>query len=251
MDIKIYDKLAKKYDLATKIVSFGIEELWRWMFKREIKKHIKNGVLLDVASATGEMARVMDFDKMYLIEPSSEMVKVIVEKFEKEGYKKENFEVVFQERPHIKMKKGNKEVIIIQDTAENVKLEEKADLITAFMALRNFDDLKKGIKNLDSQLKEGGYFAIVEMVKSNSVIAKPILWYMNNIVPLIAGFLVGMKEEYKLLGKSIDSLKEEEILKNFEKYEIIKKQKLIFPIATMIIMRKDEKDTKRKNNGQD
>ncbi|WP_457563252.1 class I SAM-dependent methyltransferase, partial [Caminibacter pacificus] len=72
MDIKIYDKLAKKYDLATKIVSFGIEELWRCMFKREIKKHIKNGVLLDVASATGEMARVLDFDKMYLVEPSSE-----------------------------------------------------------------------------------------------------------------------------------------------------------------------------------
>jgi ubiquinone/menaquinone biosynthesis C-methylase UbiE len=242
MDIKIYDKLAKKYDFATKIVSFGIEELWRWMFKREIKKHIKNGVLLDVASATGEMAMAMDFDKMYLVEPSSEMIKVIVEKFEKEGYKKENFEVIFQERPHIKMKKGKKEVIIIQDTAENVILEEKVDLITAFMALRNFDDLKKGIKNLDSRLKKGGYFAIVEMVKSNSVIAKFILWYMNNIVPLIAGLIVGMKEEYKLLGKSIDSVSDEEILKCFKGYEMITEKKMIFPIAMMIIMRKHERE---------
>ncbi|WP_456471226.1 class I SAM-dependent methyltransferase [Caminibacter sp.] len=239
MDIKIYDKLAQKYDLATKIVSFGIEELWRWMFKREIKKYIKNGMLLDVASATGEMARVMDFDKMYLVEPSSEMVKVIVEKFEKKGYKKEDFEVVFEESPHIKMKKGEKEVVIIQNTAENVKLPEKVDLITAFMALRNFDDLQKGIKNLDSNLKNGGIFAIVEMVKSDSLFAKFILWYMNNIVPLIAGIFTGMKQEYKLLGKSIDSLKEEDILKNFKNYKIIKKQKLIFPIATMIIMRKD------------
>jgi ubiquinone/menaquinone biosynthesis C-methylase UbiE len=242
MDIKIYDKLAKKYDLATKIVSFGIEELWRWMFKKEIKKHIKNGILLDVASATGEMARVMDFDKMYLIEPSSEMIKVIVEKFEKEGYKKENFEVIFQERPHIKMKKGKKEVIIIQDTAENVILEEKVDLITAFMALRNFDDLEKGVKNLSSKLKNGGYFAIVEMVKNESFLAKIILWYMNNIVPLIAGLMVGMKEEYKLLGKSINALSEKEILRHFDGYEIIKKQKLIFPIATMIIMRKNERE---------
>ncbi len=239
MDIKIYDKLAQKYDLATKIVSFGIEELWRWMFKRGIKKYIKNGMLLDVASATGEMARAMDFDKMYLVEPSSEMVKVIVEKFEKKGYKKKDFEVVFEESPHIKMKKGEKEVVIIQNTAENVKLPEKVDLITAFMALRNFDDLQKGIKNLDSNLKNGGIFAIVEMVKSDSLFAKFILWYMNNIVPLIAGIFTGMKQEYKLLGKSIDSLKEEDILKNFKNYKIIKKQKLIFPIATMIIMRKD------------
>ncbi len=241
MDVKIYDKLAKKYDLATKIVSFGIEELWRWMFKRELKKHIKNGVLIDVASATGEMARAMDFDKMYLIEPSSEMVKVIVEKFESLGYKKENFEVIFEEIPAIKLKKSKKEVIIIQDTAENVKLPEKADLITAFMALRNFDDLEKGIKNLDKYLKPGGYFGIVEMVKSESIIAKLILWYMDNVVPLIAGLLVGMKEEYKLLGKSITALKEEDILKCFKNYSIIKKKKLIFPIATMIITRKNER----------
>ena len=40
MDVKIYDKLAKKYDLATKIVSFGIEELWRWIFAKNIKKLI-------------------------------------------------------------------------------------------------------------------------------------------------------------------------------------------------------------------
>ena len=43
------------------------------------------------------------------------------------------------------------------------------------------------------------------------------MWYMNNIVPLIAGVLLGMKKEYKLLGKSINSLSEEEILNKFEK----------------------------------
>lgn len=240
MDVKIYDKLAKRYDLATKIVSFGIEELWRWMFAKEIKKHIKNGILIDVASATGEMARVLDFDRMYLIEPSAEMVKVIVEKFQKLGFKKEDFEVVFEESPHIRMKKGQKEIIIIQDTAENVKIEEKADLITAFMALRNFDDLEKGMENLKKSLKPGGYFAIVEMVKSDSLFAKLILWYMNKIVPLIAGMMLGMKEEYKLLGKSIDTLKEDEIIKNLKGFGIVKKQKLIFPIATLIIAKKDD-----------
>jgi len=243
MDVKIYDKLAKKYDLATKIVSFGIEEVWRWMFKKELKKHIKNGTLIDVASATGEMAKAMDFDTMYLIEPSSEMVKIIVEKFENLGYKRENFEVIFEEIPAIKLKKDKKEVIIIQKSAENVKLPQKADIITAFMAIRNFDDLEKGIKNLDRYLKEGGYFGIVEMVKSESFLAKLIMWYMENVVPVIAGLLVGMKEEYKMLGKSINSLSEDDIISHFKNYKIIKKTKLIFPIATMIIMRKNEKNS--------
>ena len=78
------------------------------------------------------------------------------------------------------------------------------------------------------------------MVKSNNIFAKIIFWYMNNIVPLIAGMLVGMKEEYKLLGKSIESLEEEDIIRYFN-YKIITKKKLIFPFASMIIMRKDER----------
>jgi len=241
MDIKIYDKLAKKYDLATKIVSFGIEEVWRWYFIKSIKKYIQNGSMIDLASATGEMSKI-GFDKIYFIEPSREMIKIMVEKFKKQGFKEESFEVQFQEREYIKLKKGKKEYIIVPSTAEEFEIGEKADLITAFMAFRNFDDLLKASKNIKKHLKNGGYLAIVEMVRDESLISKLILWYMNKIVPLIAGFLVGMREEYKLLGQSITSLKEEDILKNFEDFEILKKQKLLFPIASMIIMRKNARE---------
>ena len=237
MDIKIYDKLAKKYDLATKIVSFGIEEVWRKIFIKNIKKHIKNGSLIDLASATGEMARGLDFDKVYLIEPSHEMNIISTEKLKNKSEKCEEWRM---ENGKWRIKCSKKEIIVIQDTAENFNIDEKADLITAFMAFRNFDDIKKASENIDRHLKNGGYLAIVEMVKSDSFLAKLILWYMNNIVPLIAGVLVGMKQEYKLLGKSIDSLKEEDIIKNFKDYEIITKKKLLFPIASMIIMRKND-----------
>ena len=241
MDIKIYDKLAKKYDLATKIVSFGIEELWRWMFVGEIKKHIKNGVLIDVASATGEMAIALDFDEMYLIEPSREMNFISSEKLKMKNEKCEEWRIEnLPNQPEWRIKCGKKEIIIIQDTAENFRLEKKADLVTAFMALRNFDDLTKGVENIKNHIKPGGYFAIVEMVKSDSFLAKLILLYMNKIVPLIAGVMFGMKKEYKLLGKSIDSLNEEDLLKSLKGFSIVKKQKLIFPIATLIIAKRDD-----------
>ncbi|EDM24609.1 class I SAM-dependent methyltransferase [Caminibacter mediatlanticus] len=241
MDIKIYDKLARRYDLATKIVSFGIEEIWRKVFIRTIRKFIKNSVMIDLASATGEMAKV-GFDKIYFVEPSREMIKVMIEKFKSKGFKEEKFEVQFQERPYFKLKKENKEYIIISSTAEEFAINEKADLITAFMAFRNFDDIKRASENIDKHLKNGGYLAIVEMVKNDSLFSKLILWYMNNIVPLIAGVLVGMKEEYKLLGRSIDSLNEEKILENFKDYDILVNKKLFFPIAKMYIMRKNERE---------
>jgi len=243
MDVKIYDKLAKKYDLATKIVSFGIEEIWRKIFIREIKKHIKNGVLIDLASATGEMAK-LDFDKIYLVEPSRAMNEIAMQKLRMENGEWRKLSSSEFQVPSWKIKCGKKEIIIIQDTAENFNIDEKADLITTFMAFRNFDDIKKASETIDKHLKNGGYLAVVEMVKSDSLFAKLILWYMNNIVPLIAGVLVGMKQEYKLLGKSIDSLSQEDIIKNFKDYEIVTKKKLLFPIASMVIMRKnDTKDS--------
>ena len=194
MDIKIYDKLAKKYDLATKIISFGIEEVWRWVFVKEIKKLIKNGILIDVASATGEMAKKLNFKEMYLIEPSEEMNKIALKKLSN-GCKIEKFEKKY------KILCKDKKIEIIRETAEEFKIEKKADLITAFMAIRNFDNIQKEINNLKLHLKNGGYIAIVEMVKSNFLFAKLILCYMNNVAPLIAGLLFGMKRNISCLIK--------------------------------------------------
>jgi demethylmenaquinone methyltransferase/2-methoxy-6-polyprenyl-1,4-benzoquinol methylase len=223
--------------------------VWRWMFIRKIKKFIKNGIMVDVASATGEMAKTV-FDKIYFIEPSAEMVKIIINKLKiknekckvfvmKNGKWKMENEKLKMTNEKWKIECGNKEYIIIQDTAENFIIDEKADLITSFMGLRNFDNLKKGMDNLTAHLKDGGFCAIVEMVKSDSIMAKIIMWYMNKIVPLIAGMVLGMKEEYKLLGKSVNSLDEEDILKNLKGYEIVMKEKLIFPVATLIIAKKN------------
>ena len=233
MDIKIYDKLATKYDFATKIISFGIEEVWRWIFVKEIKKLIKDGILIDVASATGEMAKKLNFKEMYLIEPSQEMNKIALKKLSN-GCKIEKFEKKY------KILCKDKKIEIIKDIAEEFKIEKKVDLITAFMAIRNFDNIQKGINNLKFHLKKGGYVAIVEMVKSDFIFAKLILWYMNNIVPLIAGLLFGMKKEYKLLGKSINNLDESDIIKNLEGFEIVKQKKLFF-IATLVIAKKNER----------
>ena len=214
-NVQIYEKLAPKYDLATKVVSFGIEEFWRKKFVKIIKKQIKNGTLLDVASATGDMAKSLDFEKMYLLDPSSEMNKIAKEKLK------------------------DKNVVFIEDFAESAKIPQKVDLITAFMAVRNFDDLDKGIKNLDKYLKNGGYFAIVELTKSNSLLFKLSMFYMSKIVPIIGGFITGEYESYKKFDKMIKNICDEDILKNLDGYEIIEHIRLFPPIASLIIARKN------------
>ena len=214
MNYEIYENLAKKYDIATKVVSLGIEEVWRGRFVKEIKKYINNGILLDVASATGEMAKALDFDEMILLEPSKNMNEVAKEKLK------------------------NKNITILQDFAEEAKIPKKVDIITAFMAVRNFDNLEKGIKNLDKYLKKGGYFAIVELTKSDSLLFKLSMFYMSKIVPIIGGIITGEYESYKKFDKMIKNITDKEILENFDGYKVIKHKRLFPPIASMIILQK-------------
>ena len=214
-NVEIYEKLAPKYDTATKVVSFGIEELWRKIFSKKIKKYIQNGVLLDVASATGDMAKAMNFEKMYLLDPSSEMNKIA------------------------KNKLKNKNVIFLEDFAENCKIPEQVDVITAFMAVRNFDDMAQGIQNLDKYLKPNGYFAIVELTKSESILFKMSMFYMSKIVPIIGGIITGEYESYKKFDKMIKNITDEDIIKNLEGYEIVEHKRLLPPISSLIIARKN------------
>jgi len=215
-NVEIYEKLAPKYDLATKVVSFGIEDFWRKKFVKTIKnKYIKDGVLLDVASATGDMAKSIDFSKMYLLDPSEKMNNIAKEKLK------------------------DKNVVFIQDFAEDVEIPEEVDLITAFMAVRNFDDMTKGMLNLDKYLKKGGYFAIVELTKSDSILFKLSMFYMSKIVPFIGGFITGEYETYKKFDKMIKNISDDDILHNLVNYEIVEHVRLFPPMASMIIARKN------------
>jgi len=213
-NVEIYEKLAKRYDIATKVVSLGIEEIWRKIFIKHIKKYVKDGILLDVASATGDMAKQLDFSKMILLDPSKEMNKIASKKLQ------------------------NKDIIFIEDFAENAIIPQKVDLITAFMAVRNFDDLDKGIQNLDKYLKPQGYFAIVELTKSDNILFKLSMFYMSKIVPIIGGIITGEYESYKKFDKMIKNIRDEDILKNFKNYKIIEHKRLFPPIASMMILQK-------------
>ena len=211
----IYDKLAPRYDLATKVISFGIEERWRGIFVKKIKEYIKDGVLLDVASATGEMAKIMDFREMILLDPSTKMNKIAYNKLK------------------------DKNITIIEDFAESAKIPKSVDIITAFMAVRNFDNLQQGVKNLDKYLKKGGYFAILELTESDTFLFDISMFYISKVAPFIGGMITGEYESYKKFDTMIKSITDEQIIDSFQNYQLVERKRVFPPIASIIIMRKN------------
>jgi demethylmenaquinone methyltransferase/2-methoxy-6-polyprenyl-1,4-benzoquinol methylase len=214
----MFNEIAKGYDRNAKIISFGIESLWRKKFIKLLKKHIKSPVLyLDVASATGDMIKELNFEKNIALEPSKEMNELA------------------------KNKLKNINVDFIEDTAESFKLDEKVDLVTIFMGVRNFEDIEEGLKNIDLYLKNGGVLAITELTtpKNFNPIYHISNFYMSYIVPVLGGLLSGNFKAYSYFPKSIKKISDDDIIKQLQNYEIIEHKRLFPPIASIIIARKN------------
>lgn len=215
---EMFNKIASTYDRNTGLISFGIENIWRNYFIKRIVTHTENiNSYLDVASATGEMIKHLHFKHNVALEPSSEMNKIAKEKL-----------------------KGL-DVTYIEEGAETFSCEEKFDLVTVFMGVRNFENIEEGLKNIDKHIKEGGIIAIAELTtpKRKSPLFYLSNFYMTHIVPLLGGLLSGNFKAYRFFPKSIKKMSDDDILCHLDKYTILEQKRLFPPMASLIIAKKN------------
>jgi demethylmenaquinone methyltransferase/2-methoxy-6-polyprenyl-1,4-benzoquinol methylase len=192
--ILMFNKIAKTYDLANRILSIGIDKIWRKKacniaYKIYNKKHLD--LIVDVACGTGDLmidwkkfANLSDIyiDKIVGVDPSVGMMKVGKMKI--------------------------KDAIFIEAGAENMPLEnECADIISISYGIRNVIQRQKGISEFARVLKPNGLMVILEFTKDEKkgVLRTFKKFYMHNIMPIIGGLISGNKEAYVYLPESIDN----------------------------------------------
>ena len=183
----VFNKVFDKYDIMNDFMSFGIHRIWKknlltWM------NPSPNKILADVACGTGDIAKMyLDFtnkdDKIFCIDPNKKMI----------------------DKAKTKLKKY-KNIKWIINSAEKLSLKEKScDYYTISFGLRNTKNLNKSLSEAYRVLKPGGRYLCLEFSKiQNSNLE---LFYKNysKIIPYIGKAIVGKKEPYEYLTKSIDN----------------------------------------------
>ena len=53
---QMFDRIASRYDLLNRIISFGIDRRWRALLLRELGQGKTTGTFLDVATGTADVA---------------------------------------------------------------------------------------------------------------------------------------------------------------------------------------------------
>ena len=199
----VFDNVFDKYDLMNDFMSFGIHRVWKkdlmnWMSPSNDR------ILIDVACGTGDLGKLFlnltnKNGKIFCVDPNKGMVSKGKAKLTK--YRNINWVIAPAEKLPIK--------------------SNSCDYYTISFGLRNVKNLNKAISEAYRVLKPGGRFLCLEFSKIQN--SNLDFFYKNysKLIPFIGKAIVGKKEPYDYLVKSID-----EFINQEELIDLMKKNKL-------------------------
>lgn len=219
---KAFQSIADKYVVTNHVLSLGTDILWRKRVCKVIKDW-KPSKILDVATGTGDLA--LEMQKAY---PKAEITAVdfcpeMLAHAEKRGIK--NTQVV---------------------DALNMPFEnETADLVTVAFGLRNMQDYSKALQEMRRVLEPEGHLLVLDFSLPKGIFAKPYAFYLNKVLPKIAGLITGKKDAFEYLAGSIQQFPNGQAMCDFiatQGYKNTRCIPLSFGIASIYIAEKSAQD---------
>ncbi len=191
----VFDRVYNKYDLMNDFMSLGIHRIWKKNLINMMNP-TSNKKLIDVACGTGDIGKLF-LDNTNIessvtcVDPNEGMIAKGKEKLSK--YKNIKWVVAHAEKLPF--------------------LDNTFDFYTISFGLRNTKKLNQTLSEALRVLKPGGRFMCLEFSKIQNSNLNFIYKNYSKLIPLIGGVIVGEKEPYEYLIKSIENfINQEELL---------------------------------------
>lgn len=188
----MFNNIAGNYDFLNHSLSLGMDNIWRKKGILKIDNDPKN--ILDIATGTADfaiMAAKYTQAQITGIDISQGMLNIGSKKIAK---KKLN--------DRINLKKADSEDLPFQN--------DSFDAITAGFGVRNFDNINKGLKEMNRVLRNGGIMVILEPATPKYFPLKQLYkLYFHHLLPKIGYWISKDKAAYKYLPESVDAFPSE------------------------------------------
>jgi demethylmenaquinone methyltransferase/2-methoxy-6-polyprenyl-1,4-benzoquinol methylase len=191
----VFDQVYDQYDLMNDLMSLGVHRIWKKNLLNLINPS-PNKKLIDVACGTGDIANLFlkSVNKDFQITCVDSNKNMILK-----GKEKLN---------------GYKNLKWIISPAEKLPVSNNVyDFYTISFGLRNTKNLKKTLQEAHRVLKPGGRFLCLEFSKINNFNLEFIYKNYSKMIPSIGNLVIGKKEPYEYLTKSIQNfINQDELL---------------------------------------
>jgi len=186
----MFDRIAPKYDLLNRVLSFGIDTIWR---KKAIallnpQDHEK---ILDVATGTADMC----------IEINKQLSPVEIT----------GLDISSNMIEYGKVKIANKDLshLIKLEVGDSEKMrfaDGYFDAATVAFGVRNFGNLKQGLKEMNRVLRPGGKIVVLEFSRPLYFPFKQLFnLYFKYLLPVIGKWSSNDQKAYKYLYESVQA----------------------------------------------
>ena len=201
----VFNQVYNRYDLMNDFMSLGIHRLWKKSLINMMNPSI-NKKLVDVACGTGDIGKLFldktaEKSNVISIDPNNKMIN--------QG----------------KSKLSNyKNIEWIKAKAEKLPLTDNSfDYYTISFGLRNTKNLDRALSEAYRVLKPGGRYFCLEFSKIQNTNLNFIYKNYSKLIPIIGQFIVGEKEPYEYLVKSIEQfINQEELIDLMNKHKFEK-----------------------------
>lgn len=196
---EMFLNIARRYDLANDILSFGIHRIWR----RQAVGFggIQKGqIIVDLCTGTGDFA-------LCLVKEVGVKGKVIGIDFVKEmleiAHKKEK--AVWERHGTLASAASLATLEFLQADALCLPLaSQSVDIVTVAFGIRNVDNPLTGLKEIRRVLKPGGRVLVLEFGQPRLPFFSQVYRaYSFTLMPLIGGLITGNVNAYKYLPQTV------------------------------------------------
>ncbi len=218
-----FSSISQDYDFLNSLLSFNIDRYWRWVTTRMLRE-FPEGVVLDLCAGTMpltlELTRQAPKRQVLAVDFCEEMLRAGIKTLPRD-----------QRSRRLQPVCGDGEKIPVASSS--------VWGITVAFGVRNLSRTDEGLREMHRVLKPGGKLLILEFSRPRNPLVKPLYnFYLNRVLPKLAGLISGDKEAYEYLASSIAGFYEpEELLRMMRQAGFAKvlRRPLTFGIVTIYV----------------
>lgn len=176
-----FARLADNYVLTNHVLSVGTDILWR----RKVGRMVAGWdppKILDVATGTGDLALELQRRCPHAAVLGTDFCEEML--------------------AHAKAR-GLRETMVAD--ALHLPFEDACfDVVTVAFGLRNMENWEAGLREMARVVRDGGHVLVLDFSLPGGVLRKPYVFYLNKVLPKIAGMITKERDAYEYLAGSID-----------------------------------------------